>query len=91
MTTRLQGHADVRAQILDHGADMGWELHINFSPDDGAGDFCDGDVIVVTVTDLEDDRVIIDTRQAVTYTSDSPNGAFCGPTCDGAWVDLSPP
>ena len=44
-----------------------WRFHAQFGEFGAAGDFSDGDVVVVQATDLDTGMLVIDVVQSVTY------------------------
>jgi len=77
----LSGSVQAEGSLRSHPGDEHWYLSVTFGACDGEGEFEDGDVILVEVTDLDTGVLLVDMDEAVVFGTVAPNGEWCGPIC----------
>ncbi|MBW2459613.1 MAG: hypothetical protein JRI68_34285 [Deltaproteobacteria bacterium] len=87
----LAGAVDARVWLSSDPADDHWQLMVRFDQCDQEGEFEDGDIVELVVTDRETATVPVDLHEEVVFDTVAPNGTWCGPICLVAEITIPAP
>ncbi len=88
---QLSGTVDAQGSLRSDPGDEYWHLSVSFGACGPEGDFEDGDVVLLEVTDLATSVLLVDINEAVVFETGAPNGEWCGPICLEAEIPIPAP